>query len=221
MEDDFLSINIEYRFSSFIGSREPSDCITEYNAMLYAGSYADNKLNEYVGEIKFKTLNLRQAENEGLDISEMFDTYEYTYRHGQNFYNLNDNTFRKSVIKEFPDLDFGCEQLCIIETIGIVPKYRKKGLGAKVFKDLVWRFSHCELFIIQPYPLQFEFPENDKDLLPKLELQKFEKDKKKAAASLSEYYQSWGFKKIKGIKDLLFYCTLYRNEAFEKIDMDY
>ena len=197
MEDDFLSFNIEYRFSSFIGSREVADCIKEYVATIYSGECADNTMNEYAGEIDFKIICLGQAEAEGLDIYELFDTYEYTFRHGQAFYDLNKGIFKKSILKEFPDLEFGCSKICIIETIGIIPEFRGKDMGAKVFKDLIWNFGDvCGLFILQPYPLQFEISENNGHLLQKLKLEQFEKDKNKATASLTNYYLSWGFKKI-------------------------
>lgn len=221
MEDSFLSLNIEYRFSSFIGNREVADCIKEYVATLYSGEYADNTINEYAGEIDFKIICLGQAESQGFDIYELFDTYEYTFRHGQEFYDLNKGSFKKSILKEFPDLEFGCSKICIIENIGIVPKFRGRNIGSKAFKDLVWNFGQdCELFILQPYPLQFELPENNTHLLPKLKLEQFEKDEKRATASLSKYYQSWGFGKVKGVTGLLFYCPLYKNDLFDRIDMD-
>lgn len=221
MEDAYLSINIEYKFSSNIGSRQVADCIKEYKAILYTGVYADNTLNEFVGEVDFKLIYLVQAMNEKLDIYELFDTYEYTFRHGQEFYDFNKGSFKSSLLKEFPDLEFICGNICIIETMGILPQYRGKRLGAKVFKDLVWNFGHiCGLFILQPYPLQFEHLENNTHLLPKLELERFEKDEKKATSLLSKYYQSWGLKKIHGIKDLLFYSSLYQNSALDDIDMD-
>ena len=194
--EDFLSFNIEYRFSSFIGEREVADCIKEYVATLYSGEYADNTMNEYVGEIDFKIICLSQAESEGLDIYELFDTYEYTFRHGQQFYDLNHSSFKKSILKEFPDLEFGCSKICIIEIIGIIPKFRGKNIGNRAFKDLVWNFGQeCELFILQPYPLQFELPENNAHLLSKLVLDQFEKNKTKATASLTKYYKSWVLRK--------------------------
>lgn len=218
MKDNFLYLHVVYSFSSGIGSRESSDCITEYKGVVYADVDDNGITNEYAGEIDFKIINLRQAEDQGFSIYELFDTYEYTFRHGQSFYDLFKNAFKKSVLNQFPELEFGCNNLCIIETIGIIPKYRGKGIGAGVFKDLVWHFDHCELFILQPYPLQFEPDSGGRTLSHKLDLDKFEKNQKKAIDSLSRYYQSWGFKKIKGIKELLFYCTLCRNEAFDNID---
>jgi hypothetical protein len=221
MHEDFLSISIEYKFTSSLGTREESDCIKSHQAIIYAGGYADNTHNEYAGEIDFKVIYLSQAEAQGLSIYDMFDTYEYTFRHSQNFYDFRKGTFKAPLLKEFSDLEFGCNRICIIEKIGIIPKFRGKGIGAKAFKDMVWHFGEaCELFLLQPYPLQFENPGNDHPLLSRLELEKFEKDKRKATASLSKYYESWGLKKIKGIKDLLFYCPMYRNAAFDNIDMD-
>jgi len=219
-EDKFMSINIEYKFSSYIGNREASDCITEYTAVLYAGDYDDNSLNEYVGEICFKIINLSLAKDEGFDIYEMFDTYEYTFRHGQNFYNFKTGTFKKPILKEFPEIEIEFNRICIIESIGIVPKFRGKNMGAKAFKDLAWHFNHCILFILQPFPLQFGNPQSNVEFLTKLDMSKFEKNEKKATTALSNYYQTWGFKKIKGVKDLMFYCPLYRNESFDNIDME-
>lgn len=218
MKDD-LFLNIIYSSSSCLGRREAGDCITEYKGVVFADDNVNGINNEFAGEIHFKIINLNQAEAEGFDMYELFDTYEYTFRHSQDFYDFDKNSFRKPVINTFPDLEYGCSNVCLIETIGIMLKFRGKGIGAKVFKDLVWRFDHCELFILQPYPLQFEHPDN-RSLSQKLNLKLFAKDKKKAVASLSNYYQSWGFKKIKGIKELLFYCSLYSNEPFDNIDME-
>lgn len=220
MESDFLSLSIEYKFCSDLGSRDADACITSCKAVLYEGTSAENSYNEYVGEIDFKVIYLWEAEAEGINIYDLFDTYEYTFRHGQQFYDIMNGVFKKPIINEFPDLEFGCNRICIIETIGIIPKFRGKGIGAKAFKDLVWHFSHCQLFVLQPYPLQFEQPENNEELFSKLHLDKLEKNEIIATNSLSNYYQSWGFKKIQGIKDLMFYCSMYRNEAFENINMD-
>ena len=51
MEKGFYSFDLEYAFSSFIGSREVADCIKKYRAILYEGEYVDNSLNEYAGEV--------------------------------------------------------------------------------------------------------------------------------------------------------------------------
>lgn len=221
MLDDFLSINVEYNFSSGVEDYDEYGCIVNYNGTLYVGEYEDNDINEYCGEICFKIIYLSQAETKGLSIYDMFDTYEYTFRHAQSFYDFKKGTFRRPLLKEFPDLEFECNKICIIETIGIIPKFRGKKIGAKVFKNMVWHFGQdCQLFMLQPFPLQFEHPGNHKQLLPKLCLESLEKDKKKAIEKLSNVYQSWGFKKVKGINDLLFYCSLYQNAVFNSIDMD-
>lgn len=218
MEDNFLSINIEYGFSSGIGRRQPMDCITGCKAVMYAeGSERLGK--EYAGEIDFKIINLEQAEAEGFDIDEVFDSYACTERYGVDFYDFDSEIFNKFILNKFPNLEFYSKRICIIETIGIVPKFRGNGLGRKVFRNLVWHFDYCGLFVLHPYPLQFESPDNRSDLSLRLDLDSFEQDQRKATASLSKYYQSWGLEKIKGISSLLFYCTRYRNEIFDKIEM--
>ncbi|NML22052.1 GNAT family N-acetyltransferase [Pseudoflavitalea sp. G-6-1-2] len=221
MEDDFLSLNLEYKFSSFLGSRGVDDCIKEFKAVLYSGPFAENSENEYVGEMIFKILCLDQAKDEGMDLYELFDNDEYTFRHAQSYYNFSKRNFATPLLKAYPELEWDGGKICIIETIAIIPKYRGKGIGSKAFKDLVWNFGdNCSLFMLQPYPLQFELEENRREFKQKLDLENFEKNEKKATASLTKYYHSWGFEKIKGLSDLLFYCSLYKNDTFDSIDMD-
>ena len=112
-------------------------------------------------------------------------------------------------------------RICIIETMSILPGLRGKKIGAKMFKDLVWNLgSEYSLYIIQPYPLQFEQYENNSKLLSILELERFEKAQEKAIKSLSDYYMTWGFKKLKPINDLLFYSPIHLNPVFDSIHMD-
>lgn len=100
-------------------------------------------------------------------IFEVFDTYEYTFRHAQNFYDFEKDSLKRQVINMFPDLEFCCNKICIISTIGIIPKFRGKGLGVKLFNDLVWQFNYCALFVLQPYPLQFDQSNHNKDHIRK------------------------------------------------------
>ena len=121
MEDDFLIITIEYRFSSGLGSLEIVDCITAHTAVIHAEDYSEKSAHEYVGEIEFKVIYLGKAEEEGVDIFELFDTYEYTFRHAQNFYDFKMGTLKQPLLNEFPDIEIWCNRICIIKKIGIVP----------------------------------------------------------------------------------------------------
>ena len=56
MEDEFLTINVEYRFSSFLGTPDEESCIKDYNGKIYCGPYSDNTENEYIGEVNCKVI---------------------------------------------------------------------------------------------------------------------------------------------------------------------
>ena len=112
MEDDFLSINVEYRFSSFLCIPDEESCIKEYFGKIYSGPFTDNSENEYVGEIHCKVIYLSHAIDARLNIYEMFDTYEYTYRHGQSIYDFKKGTFKKPILKIFPELEFFSSRIC-------------------------------------------------------------------------------------------------------------
>jgi len=212
-----LSINIEYTFSSYLGDVDEGRYIKEVKAIVYNGECADNKENELIGEMDFKLLNLEQAKEDGFWIYQIFDYYEYTFRHGQSFYNFQKNDFRKELYSHYNDNLFN-ENICIIERMGLLPEYRGLGLGPRLFKDLVYHFkNHSALFMLQPYPLQFELVEK-KGI--ELGLETFEKNKAKAFKKLRAYYESWGLEKIKGIKDLLFYNAEVINEKFDNISLE-
>lgn len=74
---------------------------------------------------------MQQAIDEDVNIYELFDHYEYTHRHAENFYDYDYLTFNPKVLKEFEELEYRCNRICIIETVGIVPEYRGQQLGKK------------------------------------------------------------------------------------------
>ena len=94
-------------------------------------------------------------------------------------------------------------------------------MGSKLIKDAIFHFGAGKvLFIVQAYPLQFEADNDPDNWTSLMEIQQLEKNKKKAFKKLSKYYQSCGFEKIKGIKDLLFYNPVFTNKYLDAINFD-
>jgi len=215
-----LDINIEYTFSSGLGAVEENRYIKDVKATFYNGESVDNKLNERIGETEFKILDLEMAKNDEFDIYQLFDSYEYTFRHGEAIYDFEKEDFNQQVYKHYDD-NLMNGNVCLLERIYIVPAYRGLGLGPKLFKDLVLHFSrNASLFILQPHPLQFDNSLKDNEDKKWYELDAFEKSNLKAFEKLTSYYETWGFEKIKGIKDLLFFNAELVNPKFELIDIN-
>ncbi|OJU28186.1 MAG: hypothetical protein BGN92_10065 [Sphingobacteriales bacterium 41-5] len=220
MNKDDLNIQIEYHFSSGLGPREEYRYIKSVTALIFNGEYADNDFNDLIGKLRFKILYINNAKNDGFDIFQLFDTYEYTFRHGESFYDFREIDFKKALYKHYDGMLFN-ENFCIIETMTLLPQYRGMQLGPKLFKDIVYHFSgDCTLFMLQPYPLQFEVETEECEERKKIELNSFERNKNKAFKKLTAYYESWGLQKVKGIKDLLFYNTEVQNEKFDQINLE-
>ncbi|MFW6276036.1 MAG: hypothetical protein ACOC2M_05335 [bacterium] len=72
--------------------------------------------------------------------------------------------------------------ICILERIEIIPRFRGYNLAAKAIKDIVFHFSsNCALFVIQAYPLQFEAERSEQSKWQKqLELTLFPTNEKHA-----------------------------------------
>jgi len=215
-----LDINIEYTFSSGLGAVEENRYIKDVKATFYNGECVDNKLNERIGETEFKILDIELARIDEFDIYQLFDSNEYTFRHGESIYDFDEEDFNQLVYNHYDD-NLMNGNVCLLERIYIVPAYRGLGLGPKLFKDLVLHFRrNASLFILQPHPLQFDNSLKENEDKKWYELDAFEKSNLKAFEKLTTYYESWGFEKIKGIKDLMFFNVEVENPKFDLIDIN-
>lgn len=170
-------------------------------------------------EVQFRILSLGRAEIDEFDIEQIFDHEANSYNYGELFYDYSHNCYKDILIDIFPDI-LANGDLCIIDSIAIHRDYRKKGLGAKVFKDIVFSFDlDCHLFVLKPFPLQFSKYEYS-EFIRDLDFKTFDTDEEIGMYKLMNYYKSWGFKPIDGIPDLLFFYSGYHNSFFDAIEID-
>jgi len=214
-----LNITLNYSFRSGFGSMETYRYVREIIVDIINTDDSNNALK--VGFAKFKMLYLDEAESDGYNLMEVLDTYEYTFRHAEDFFDFDLMDFKHSIYNHYNN-EILSKNICMLERLEILPKYRGCHLGAKLIKDAIFHFGAGKvLFIVQAYPLQFEAKDDHPDNWTELmEIQRLEKNKKKAFKDLSDYYQSCGFEKIKGIKDLLFYNPIFTNKYFDAINLD-
>lgn len=218
---EHISIKVEYTFSSGLGAMEEQRYIKAVKATFYSKENADDEFcTKRIGETEFKILDLEMAKIDGYDIFDLFDTNEYTCRHGESFYDFEENDFKPKVYKHYND-NLINGNICLLESIYIIPDYRGLGLGPKLFKDLVLHFSrNASLFILQPHPLQFDDSLKSNADKKWHEFDAFEKSDVKAFEKLTSYYKSWGFEKISGIKDLMFLNAEIVNPKFDLINVN-
>jgi len=215
-----IDIDIEYTFSSGLGSIEEHRYIKNVISKIYTGGYFDNSNNELVGITEFTILSLDKAKADHFDILQIFDHTEYTYRLGNMFYDFKRADFKQEFYS-FYDHDLMNENICFLERMCLKPGYRGHNIGSKIFKDLVTNFySQASIFVIQPYPLQFDQTSEDEGWNETYGLKMFPKNEQRSVDKLFDLYQSWGFQKIPGIKDIMFFNAERKNVKFESISLE-
>lgn len=208
------SVNFNYSFSSCLGPMEHSRYITEvFQKITLEDGYG--KELQVIGGINFLIIHIDHAAESPYGVFEVLDAHsEYVARHVFNVIDAENCDFTDEVMEKYQD--FFSRNLCLIKEVTINPNFRGYGLGPKAIKDLTFHFSSsCGLFLIQPFPLQFEAGLERKEKYKGLALDGFEKDKKKAQRKLTSYYKSMGFESIKGIKDLLFYKSSFLKASLQ------
>ena len=105
-----------------------------------------------------------------------------------------DGTLKNYIINKFGD--YTNYNILVLEKFLIKGKYRNKGIGTLVLDCIKEHFRPiCGYFLLSSYPIQF--CEKSKEKLSKdYEINKLDKDEKKASKSLNKFYEKNNFKKI-------------------------
>jgi len=179
----------------------------------------DNKI-ENIGRVDFLIVNIDEASQGPYHLYDVIDAHsEYLARHAFEFFDPETGDYTEKLNEQY-HYELMNRNFCLIQKITILPKYRGFNIGAKAIRDIVFHYSAaCGLFVVQPYPLQFEFT-FDENKYDHLDLKDLEQNETKAKKKLIDYYKSMGFKSVKGIKSLLFYNPALKNDKMDKIDLD-
>lgn len=214
-------ITFKYEFEAGLGPMEEGRYNREFQMnIFYEDEYSDNNEVKLIGKVKFYIIYIDQAINDDYNLMEVFDHFEYTFRHGMDFFDFETEEIKED-IQEFYHYAIEGSNICIIEDIEIIHEFRGNKLAAKAIKDIIFHFSAaCGLFVIQPYPLQFDAHKGKEDWGKQLKLNDLSTDEEASIKKLRKYYKSIGFDQIRGYKDLLFYNPAKRNKKMEVIDLE-
>ncbi len=221
MDEDWL-IYFDYSFRSCPDAErhlDPGYFIKDISMNIFKEADLEDDASEelLIGKAGFKVIYADQAINAGVYLSDVFDCYEYSFRHGQEIIDFSAGEI-KGDIQEFFDYGVISSNICIIQEIAILPEYRGHKIAVKAVRDIIFNYSQvCNLFVIQPFPMQFEkgIAEGD-EWVNRLNLDKFTSPKETAFQKLRDYYLKYmGFQQIPGYKNLLFYCSSFKNERLD------
>lgn len=220
MKELFLSF--KYSFSSGTGELEGYRYIQNVFIEIYASDIEDDDEEEVlIGKSRLKLILVNQAIEDDFSLPQLFDTDPDLFFIGDRVFDLEKGEFHNTILENYQEC-FMNPNICVLDRLVLIPEYRGYGISKKVIKDTIFHFStSCGLFVIQPFPLQFEGEHcigedtwEDKNWYKGLE-----KNEKKAFKQLTAYYQKLGFEKIKDFEGLLFYCPFYLNKKLKKVDL--
>ena len=211
-------ITFNYLFSSGLGYYEHARFVTNTVMEINLTNEYGDKV-ETIGKVEFLIININEASQSNYPLYDVLDAHsEYLARHVFKFFDPYTADYTEKLNKHY-SYDLTNRNFCLIEKITLLPKYRGYSIAAKAIRDVVFHYgAGCGLFVIQPYPLQFElFDDGSYD---SLNLQSFGKTESASKRKLSAYYKRVGFEAVKGIKDLLFYNPALQNPRMDEIDLE-
>ncbi len=219
ISDDYY-FTFKYSFSSETGLMRGYRYARDFRIRIYARTDETREI-WLAGKVVFKIVYVQNAITAGYDLYEIFDSYEITSQYGSQIFD-----FEEMIIKE----DIGAcvdgmlmeDNICFLENIEILPRFRGYSLAAKLTKDIIFHFgAACSLFVIDPCPMQFETKGQKLDeWQSRLGLNTFSTDEKIAFEKLRNYFKSFGFFEIEGYDHLLFYTPIKLNDQMDYIDLD-
>lgn len=213
------SVKFHYSFSSGLGACEEGRFIREHKMRMVLTDEWGKEIED-IGQLEFLMIYIHQTWESHFPLLDILDAHsEYLVRYISQVIDTDSEEFDDRILQHYDNLVLGAN-ICLIKNIQVLPKYRGFQIGIKALRDLLFHYaSSCALFIVQPYPLQFETSEGVRQN-HLLELEKLEKDEEKATLKLMAYYQKLGFEAIEGIGDLLFHNPALHNSNLQKIDLE-
>ena len=200
-----LNFIIKYSFSSFLNEcsvgEDPMDFVNEIDFEVYLTNESGH-LIEQIGKGKISQILFSLAMDSGFPLIDVMDATHSIYQmSGVLFEWDEEKDFWDKIDAYFefePPMSY---DICFLETLEVIEKYRGKGLGEKIINNLIERFySSCGLWVLKAFPLQHGNSiksENEVAQInwnKKMAYQNMESDFEKSQYQLFNYYIKRGFK---------------------------
>lgn len=200
-----LNFIIKYSFSSFLNDcsvgEDPMDFVNEIDFEVYLTNESGHLL-EQIGKGKISQILFSLAMDSGFPLEDVMDATHSIYQmSGVLFEWDEDKDFWDKIDSYFEFESPLSYDICFLETLEVIEKYRGKGLGEKIINNLIERFySSCGLWVLKAFPLQHDSSiksENEATQISwnkKMAYQNMESDFEKSQYQLFNYYIKRGFK---------------------------
>lgn len=200
-----LDFVIKYSFYSFLKDyqigEDPAEFVNEIDFEVYLTNESGH-LQEQIGKGKISHILFSLAMDLGFPLIDVMDaTHSISQMSGVLFEWDEEKDFWDKIETFFefdPPMNY---DICFLETLEVIEKYRGKGLGEKIIHNLIERFySSCGLWVLKAFPMQHDSAnkrekeeEDYNDWYQKMGYQKMELDFEKSQYLLFNYYKKRGF----------------------------
>ena len=191
------NIKIEYKFNSYLGPLESQRYINEYKVKIYNIDEEVTPIKkELIGKANLSLILLSLVMNDEMDFYEVFDHSQFLFEIGQTIFDFDREEFKESLLEE---IESGSANLLVIDRLELLPQWRHKGIGKKIIKDMILRFSGCcDLIVLKAFPLQKEAANSDTNISEwrkKMQMDILPGDEEFSFLKVYSYYQKIGFER--------------------------
>ncbi|MTI86593.1 MAG: hypothetical protein FH748_01350 [Balneolaceae bacterium] len=212
-------LQVEYKMVSDVPNYEPDRYINTYQLSVLASTLEEEKYYE-IGRGEVRLILESLAVNDHFDMFNVFDSFHTTMELGGEIYDFDERQIIDE-IRQFYDDDILYPNILLLERLELAKEYRGLGIGKRVIKDIVERFSFCAgLIALKAFPLQLESGRGlDDDWKKRVALEELERDEEKVKYKLYHYYQNLGFESPLN-NEFFFINPALKNKKFESISLE-
>jgi len=176
------------------------DVIYETSGDLF--SVDENESRIFIGKFQFYYVDVDRTINEGESLWLILDAHSTPLEeYFEPIFGSEAPGFSNALVNLLDHAVFS-GNLLVINRLELLPEYRRKGIGLKVLRHIITRFSSgAAVVAIKPYPLQFEAssPADEKsEWRDMMKLDQISTDLKVATEKLRQYYGKLGFLRLEG-----------------------
>jgi GNAT superfamily N-acetyltransferase len=216
-------IRTEYSFTSGSGELESGRYINEFKIRIFFDEFRElgeehREDSMEIGRAKVSLFLVELGMDNEHSKFEVFD-------HCREFVNLYEELFNeheefiKPIQGSFDGLNYN---LLYISQMELLPEWRSRGIGKKVLKDIIWRFSGCcGMIVLKAFPLQLSpgILESTNLWDQQLLFSSLTRNARLAQQKLNAFYKSVGFSRVPK-SDLHYLSPSRGNPNLDQIPLD-
>ena len=218
---DANNIYLEYIFDSSLGIIGTDRYVNAYKVAIYSEDHLHDPIKRtLIGKAELSLVLLTLMRGQRIAYYTVFDNTQFLNELGATVFDYETNNFREALLHQE---GANSSNLLVIDRLELLPNWRKKSIGKKVIKDIIWRFSGCfGLVMLKAFPLQQEFQYADAQKTgwqKEMKMTDFSQDEAFSNYKVFAYYRNLGFSQFENT-DYFYMNSACINDKFEAIELE-